>query len=108
MNNELTYEELCELTYEELYALIVPGKIYKTKTPEFFALGLAGEAGEYCNLIKKRWRRGPNDNISKAKIEEELADVFNYVVLCAKAEKIDLKKAIANKLYILKNVRKVI
>lgn len=42
-----------------------------------WAVAIAGEAGELCNLIKK-WRRGDHIPNINDKIAEELADVITY------------------------------
>lgn len=46
----------------------------------FFALGLAGEAGELANFVKKRWRDG--DGHDQA-IRYEVADVCAYAFMLA-------------------------
>lgn len=48
----------------------------------FFGLGLAGEAGEVANFIKKRWRDG---DAHVDKIRAELADVLAYTMMLAHA-----------------------
>lgn len=48
----------------------------------FFGLGLAGEAGEVANFIKKRWRDG--DAHGEA-LRKECADVFAYNIMLADA-----------------------
>lgn len=45
-----------------------------------WASALAGEAGELCNLLKKRFR---GDDISSAEIGKEVANVIGYAVLVA-------------------------
>mgnify|MGYP003125574465 FL=1 len=46
-----------------------------------WALGIAGESGEYCELIKKRHFHGKELNIQEAK--KELGDVLYYVAMAA-------------------------
>lgn len=42
-----------------------------------FALGLAGEAGEVCDLLKKAWGHG--HELDEQKLKKELGDVLWYV-----------------------------
>lgn len=53
----------------------------------YCALGLAGEAGEVCNDVKKIIRDGAD---KKAKIDEELGDVLWYIALVAYENGTDL------------------
>lgn len=57
-----------------------------------YALGLAGEVGEVCNLLKKVNRKD-RKKISKNDLSDELADVFTYLMLLADANDIDLMEA---------------
>lgn len=52
---------------------------------QYTALGLAGEAGEYCNKLKKVFRDdgGLLTTISRELISSELGDVLWYVAACA-------------------------
>lgn len=69
-------------------------------TALYFAVELAGEVGELCNIIKKveRERLGaPGSRVSLAAAAEELADVVIVADLLAKALDIDLSAAIIRK-----------
>jgi NTP pyrophosphatase (non-canonical NTP hydrolase) len=46
----------------------------------FLALGLAGEAGELANFVKKRWRDGDSH---ESDITAEIADVCAYAFMLA-------------------------
>lgn len=48
----------------------------------FFGLGLAGEAGEVANFIKKRWRDGDGHDVD---LRKECADVFAYTIMLSEA-----------------------
>ena len=54
------------------------------------ALGLAGEAGEFANMVKKRSAHG--HDIPFEKLAEELGDVLWYVAEAASACGLDLEK----------------
>jgi len=59
-----------------------------------WACAMAGEAGEACNLIKKR-RRG--EAIGVDEVAKELADVVIYADLLAARMGIDLAEAVRSK-----------
>jgi NTP pyrophosphatase (non-canonical NTP hydrolase) len=62
----------------------------------FYALGMAGEAGEVANVVKKALRRGlVIDDV--ATIADELADVFTYLLLLANECGVDLIAAYEGK-----------
>jgi len=62
---------------------------YSSTDEHFLALALAGEVGELCNMIKKRWR----DNVDlSADIREEIADIRVYLELLAKCFDIEGEK----------------
>jgi NTP pyrophosphatase (non-canonical NTP hydrolase) len=63
-------------------------------TPQEWACALAGETGEFCNLIKKL-RRG--EAIPLKEIQKELADIVCYADLCAARLKIDLGEGVRDK-----------
>lgn len=52
------------------------------------ALGLAGESGEVCELIKKHKYHG--HPLDRAKIKEELGDILWYIALACYALEVDM------------------
>ena len=54
-----------------------------------WALGIAGEAGEYCEIIKKRHFHGKELDLQDAK--KELGDVLYYVAMAASNLNLDLE-----------------
>lgn len=67
----------------------------------FLSLALAGEVGEFCNLIKKAWRGDITKKKRrrwKAETREELADIRIYLELVARAMDVDLDDAVREKL----------
>jgi len=62
---------------------------------EFFALELAGEAGELANKEKKRWK---GSDISTDDLAEEVADVVIAALNYSNARGIDLGAAVAEKM----------
>ena len=75
----------------------------------YWSNAIAGEVGEYCNLIKKFNRGDIKTDLDFKKfridISNELADIFIYLVLNARFHLIDLESAILNKIQIV-NKRK--
>lgn len=70
---------------------------YSPEDQQFLALALAGEVGEFCNIVKKLWRGDTLDN-APAMIEEELADIRIYLELVALSFNVDLDEACEGKL----------
>jgi len=73
----------------------------------FFSNAIAGEVGEYCNLVKKFYRdiKYNSETIAhnqylklRSNIRKELADIFIYLVLNAKNWSINLEFAILDKI----------
>jgi NTP pyrophosphatase (non-canonical NTP hydrolase) len=63
-----------------------------------YALGLAGETGEVCNVVKKWLRKAEDDPaVLGVDLELELADVFIYLLLLADEVGVDLEKAYERK-----------
>lgn len=70
-----------------------------------WTVAMMGEAGEFCNLVKKNNRlnagikdyKGETFEQIQAKMKDELADTFVYLILVAKAAQIDLEAAIIDK-----------
>ncbi len=65
-------------------------------SPAEWACALAGEVGELCNEIKKRFR-GDADAPTTEVIADEIADVLTYLDLLAERHGIDLELALVRK-----------
>lgn len=57
---------------------------------KFYCMGLFGEIGEVANLVKKRWRSVSSTSYDD--INEELMDVFIYLILLMDSTGFDLEK----------------
>lgn len=68
---------------------------FPARSPQFFALELAGEAGEIANNEKKAWK---GRDIPVEHLADEAADVVIAVVNYANSRGIDLGEAVATKL----------
>lgn len=62
---------------------------------EFYAIGVAGEAGELMNLLKKI-KRGDFE-LNKEEIAEETADIITYCFLLLSALGMDAEKTLMDK-----------
>lgn len=70
------------LTFIEYMDFVKKMKVYPEKHAIIYpALGLAGEAGEYCEKIKK-WLRGDGE-LDKALAIKELGDILFYIASSA-------------------------
>ena len=77
-------------------------KHFPQRSPEFFCLELNGEAGELANIEKKRWK---GKQISEERFADEAADVLIALMNYSNSRKIDLAKAVADKLQTIENKR---
>jgi NTP pyrophosphatase (non-canonical NTP hydrolase) len=68
---------------------------FDSRSSEFFCLELNGEAGELANLEKKTWK---GKQIPVERFEDEAADVMIALFNYSNAKKIDLGKAVFEKL----------
>jgi NTP pyrophosphatase (non-canonical NTP hydrolase) len=68
---------------------------FPARSPQFFALELAGEAGEVANNEKKVWK---GKAIPHAQLADEAADVLIALMNYANSNRIDLAEAVATKL----------
>ena len=72
----------------------------------FFATALAGELGEFANLVKKYYRQEKlNTNVEsddkrdyKSGMKEEIIDIFTYLLIVANILDIDIEKEYLAKL----------
>jgi NTP pyrophosphatase (non-canonical NTP hydrolase) len=75
------------MTFEEYQSAAGKTALYPRRSSniEYPTLGLAGEAGEVANIVKKIQR--DNDGIltdeTRAKLKDELGDVLWYISACA-------------------------
>jgi NTP pyrophosphatase (non-canonical NTP hydrolase) len=76
---------------------------FTQRTSEFFCLELNGEAGELANLEKKQWK---GKAIDFDRFEDEAADVLIAIMNYSNAKKIDIGKAVAEKLNKIEKKRK--
>ncbi len=75
---------------------------FPPRTAQFFALELAGEAGEVANNEKKVWK---GSHVPREHLEDEAADVLIALVNYANANGIDLAAAVGRKLGIIEQRR---
>jgi len=64
--------------------------------PMEWACALAGEVGELCNLLKKRYGR-EDASITEGEIADEIADVFIYLDLLATRLRMDMETVVKTK-----------
>lgn len=73
--------------HEKFTANLFPA--YSNQDERFLAIAIAGETGELCNMIKKRWR----DKVDLSEeIRDEIADIRVYLELLAKCFNIEGEK----------------
>jgi NTP pyrophosphatase (non-canonical NTP hydrolase) len=65
---------------------------------EHLAVCLAGEVGEFCNVLKKVTRGDFTWDQAKAELSEELADIFIYLTKISNQADIDIEQAVLNKI----------
>lgn len=70
--------------HEKMTSHLFPA--YSSTDERFLALALAGEVGELCNMIKKRWRDGAD---MTDEVRDEIADCRVYLELLAKCFNIE-------------------
>lgn len=80
-------ERNMSLTFEEYQSAAKQTALYpnRLKNLEYPTLGLAGEAGEVANVVKKIQRDfgGEITDETRAKLKDELGDVLWYIAACA-------------------------
>lgn len=69
-----------------------------TQDLEHLAVCLAGEVGEFCNILKKVVRGDFSWNESKHALSEELADIFIYLIKISNQTGIDLESEVLKKI----------
>lgn len=73
-------------------------------TTSNWAVALAGEVGELCNFVKKEFRDGPNSELDQ-NIEDEIADVFIYLIAISLDRGMNLEEATVRKFNITSKKR---
>lgn len=73
--------------HEQMTGHLFPN--YSNTDERFLALALAGEVGELCNMIKKRWR---DETDLTEECRDEIADIRVYLELLAKCFDIEGSK----------------
>ncbi len=68
---------------------------FPARSSRFFALELAGETGELANLEKKTWK---GRDVDAADFEDEAADVCIALLNFVNSRKIDLARAVRQKM----------
>ncbi|MBK9164746.1 MAG: nucleoside triphosphate pyrophosphohydrolase family protein [Acidobacteria bacterium] len=75
------------MTFEEYQSAASKTALYprRLENLEYPTLGLAGEAGEVANVVKKiqRDHGGVLNDDTRAKLKDELGDVLWYISACA-------------------------
>ena len=75
------------MTFEEYQSEASQTALYPRRLSnlEYPTLGLAGEAGEVANIVKKiqRGNNGVLTDETRAKLKDELGDVLWYISACA-------------------------
>jgi NTP pyrophosphatase (non-canonical NTP hydrolase) len=97
----LTWKESADIVHRTVASGLEP---YGKQDLRFLSLFLAGEVGEFCNLIKKEWMEefgvAKSQGDKKDSIRLELADIRICLELLAKCVGVDLDAACAEKLAI--------
>ena len=75
---------------------------FPPRSAQFFALELAGEAGEVANNEKKVWK---GSHVPRERLEDEAADVLIALVNYANSNGIDLTVAVTRKVGIIEERR---
>lgn len=65
---------------------------------EHLAVCLAGEVGEFCNVLKKITRGDHSWDSSKPILSEELADIFIYLLKISNQADIDIEQEVLKKI----------
>jgi NTP pyrophosphatase (non-canonical NTP hydrolase) len=114
-NNQVEVTETTPLDFNEYQKQAMSTAVYgKTDSPTgrgnlvYPAMGIAGEAGEYCDKVKKMWRNKGVMDASQLTSEErsdmikELGDVLWYIAASASELSTDLETVAAE------NIRKLL
>lgn len=86
--------------YQELAMRTAPEDLTRTELMVNSALGLAGESGEYSDLIKKHLYQG--HELDKHHLAKELGDILWYVAMGCEALGVSMEEVMAMNIMKLK------
>lgn len=89
------YDAIGTVVEEKTIGLIGPGPVKVVHLPIYACLGLAGETGEFVELMKK-WARDPfHARPDQEKVKSELGDIIWYVTRIGQQLGLTLEEIIA-------------
>lgn len=98
MSKNLTLSRIQKKSTERYPEIMNKSDVPANQLDMYNAMALAGEVGEFCNLLKKI-KRGSRklDDKTRKEIAHELADAQLYLVACASSLDIELADAVVEK-----------
>lgn len=98
MTKKLTLRRLQTESIKRMPEIMAKSSVPSTEYDMYYSLALAGEVGEFCNLLKKVKRGSRKLNkCMKKEMRHELADIQIYLVELAEILGVDLEAATIEK-----------